>query len=197
MPKTQREQLLVFVGVLAFLGAAAYWYLVYAPQSAAMVTTAAKVDTLEANLIKLKAAVGRNSTTQLKEQSRQYAANLQVMRQLVPTANEVTTLVDQISTAARRAGLDIAKLEPLGPEIGTDYDAYRYKLMINGNYHEIAEFVTNVGSLPRIVVPVGLIIGAVPPQQAATSKKSSQAIIDLHTYVAHTAPAPVVEKKGN
>ena len=37
---------------------------------------------------------------------------VEVMRRLVPTGNEVPALLEQVSNAARRAGLDISSVEP-------------------------------------------------------------------------------------
>jgi type IV pilus assembly protein PilO len=196
MPKTQREQGMVFVGVIALLAAAMYWYLVYSPKSAQLAIASAKVDTLEANLVALKARMGRNTTTELKDQAKSYAENMQLMRQLVPSASEVPTLIDQISTAARRAGLELGKIEPIGPEIGADFDAHRFNMTVTGNYHTIAEFVTNVGSLSRIVVPVKLTMGAVPLTAAGDPRKTVVTMVELHTFVAHSAPPSATPEKG-
>ena len=113
------------------------------------------------------------------------------MRQLVPASNELPTLLDQISTSARRAGLEVSKFEPMGPEQGQDFDAFRYRLTVQGGYHDITEFLSNVGSMSRIVVPVNVLMGALPNQ--GPGKKAVTTVFELHTYVAHTAPAPAAK----
>jgi type IV pilus assembly protein PilO len=187
MPQTQREQLMVVVAVLALLGAAAYWYYAYSPGKTAVAAVEEHADSLEASVQRTKADLARGTVNQLREQTKAYADNLALMRQLVPTSNELSTLLDQISTTARRVGLDVGKIQPLGPEVGTDFDAYRYEFNLTGKYHEIASFLTNVASLPRIVVPVNLIMGA-NATPAANGDNSTVAAFQLHTYVAHTAP---------
>src|SRR5688572_4741579 len=83
-------------------------------------------------------------------------AELAVMRQLVPTSNEVPALLDQVSTAARRAGLELGAVEPEPVIVGDQFDTYRYRMALFGTYHEVAEFLTNVGSLGRIIAPINL-----------------------------------------
>lgn len=187
MPKTQREQTMVFVALLGFVAAGGYYYFAYAPKSAELATRAAYVDTLEEHNSLAKVQSGGAFTSQMKAQIEEYGANLQLMRQLVPTSNEVPALLDQVSTAARRAGLDIGKVEPLGPESSTEFqfDAHRYKLTVTGGYHDVAEFLTNVGSLPRIMVPLNVAMTAVPQNGPRPDpKRSVTTVFELHTFVA-------------
>jgi type IV pilus assembly protein PilO len=183
MPKTQREQTMVLIALLGFVAAGAYYWFAYAPQSTVLATRAAYLDTLEEKNALYKVQASGSSTSELKAQAEEYGANLQLMRQLIPTSNEVPALLDQVSTAARRAGLDIGKVEPLGPESSSqfNFDAHRYKLTVTGGYHAIAEFLTNVGSLPRIMVPLNVQMTATqnnpPPNRAATT------VFELHTFV--------------
>ena len=67
------------------------------------------------------------------------------MRQLVPTANEVPALLEQVSTAARQTGLDISGVTPLGVIPGDVFDTYRYRVGVTGSYHRISQFLNNVG----------------------------------------------------
>jgi type IV pilus assembly protein PilO len=189
MPQTQREQGMILIAFLGFAAAGAYWYFAYAPKSAELATKSAYVDTLEErnSLEKVRSA---GSTSEMKAQIEEYGANLQLMRQLIPTSNEVPALIDQVSTAARRAGLDIGKVEPLGVETSTQFhfDALRYKFTVTGPYHDVAEFLTNVGSLPRIMVPLNIQMQAgAQPGPRPDPKKAVTTVFELHTYVSRAA----------
>ena len=189
MPQSQREQGMILIAFLGFAAAGAYWYFAYAPKSAELATKSAYVDTLEErnSLEKVRSA---GSTSEMKAQIEEYGANLQLMRQLIPTSNEVPALIDQVSTAARRAGLDIGKVEPLGVESSTQFhfDALRYKFTVTGPYHDIAEFLTNVGSLPRIMVPLNIQMQAgAQPGPRPDPKKAVTTVFELHTYVSRAA----------
>jgi type IV pilus assembly protein PilO len=77
--------------------------------------------------------------------------------------------------------------------LGDRFDAYRYTVTIIGGYHQLGEFLANVGSLPRIVAPVNFSIvqGSANAQraQARTSEKGAlAATVTLQAYVEKTAP---------
>ncbi len=202
MPQTQREQLMVIIGVLGLLGAGAYWYYVYGPQTTIVATETAKLDTLNMEIDKLKTQLQAGQIQRLKQEAKDYAQSVEVMRKLVPTGNEVPELLDQISNAARRAGLEARTFNPLGPEIGQDFDAYRYALAVTGGYHDVAAFITHIASLPRIVVPMAVTVSVPQNAQQAGApidpKRTTQVVFEAHTYVAHTsAPRPATAKGNN
>jgi len=197
MPQTQREQLMVFVGVLGFLGAGAYWYYAYSPATARLAVESVKIDSLNENIETLKTALKSGTIDVVKAQAQAYSENLDAMRRLVPTGNEVVELLDQISNSARRAGLELGKLNPLGVETGVDFDAYRYALSVTGGYHDVAAFLTNIGSLPRIVVPTNVQINVASANAGVQDpKRTVVTTFEVHTYVAHTAPPPTAKGGG-
>jgi type IV pilus assembly protein PilO len=185
MPVTQREQLMVIIGFLGLAGAGLFWYYKYGPETTKLAVQSAKLDTLEDEISSIKTALQRGTVAQLNAQAKAYSANLSAMQELIPTKNMVPGLLEQISTAARRTGLDVGNIQPLGVEAGADFEAHKYQLTINGGYHEIAGFLTNVSSLSRIVVPMHIQMGALPVPQTGQidPRKTSQAIVQLHTFV--------------
>jgi type IV pilus assembly protein PilO len=111
------------------------------------------------------------------------------MRQLVPTSNEVPALLEQVSTAARRVDLDINTVTPEPVIEGDQFDTYRYKLTVIGGFHPLTEFLTNVGSLTRIVAPVNLDLEPTTGQElSGTRAKRGQSVLtskfEIQTYVA-------------
>ncbi len=195
-PKTQREQLMMLGCVVAFALAGAYWNYVYAPKGVELAAMQGRADSLEArnNSARLEAAKGNAST--LKAEAEQFARDLEVMRQLVPTGNEVPALLEQVSTAARRVGLDLSAVEPSPVIEGDQFDTYRYKIAVTGGYHSIAEFLANVGSLTRIVAPVNVSLVAANANSRAGARQSAnqasalETKFEIQTYVAKTAAAP-------
>ena len=115
-----------------------------------------------------------------------------MLRQLVPTRNEVPALLEQVSTAARRVGLDLSDVQPEAVVTGAQFDVHRYTISVNGHYHAIARFLTNVGSLTRIVAPINLQL--TPTSRALTrvlpkETRLLEARLQIQTYVAHSAGA--------
>ncbi|HEU4569271.1 MAG TPA: type 4a pilus biogenesis protein PilO, partial [Gemmatimonadales bacterium] len=67
---------------------------------------------------------------------------------------------------------------------------HRWDLVVLGDYDEVGEFLSDVASLPRIVVPVDLKIGAAPPTVAQSFGDSTgsllQATFSVRTFVKTT-----------
>jgi type IV pilus assembly protein PilO len=190
---TKREQSLVGIGVAAVLVLALYWYFLYKPKAAEMAVTQAHVDSLDKKNQQAKADIAQGSLQKLRAQSAEYEQSLRVMRQLVPRSNEVPALLEDISTAARRVGLDLATVEPMPVLPGEQFDTYRYKLAVIGGFHPVGQFLSNVGSLNRIIAPVTMAIKIHPVADKTKARiKKGESLIDtefqVQTYVARTTP---------
>lgn len=193
LPQNQRDQIMVAVCVLSLGLAGAYWYLMWAPKNVELATMQAHVDTLVAQNQLAQKEIASGSATKLKDEADKYGRLLILMRQLVPTANEVPTLLEQISTAARQTGMDIGDVTPLGVIGGDVFDTYRYKIGITGSYHRIGQLLSNIGSLGRIVAPMNLSLLPTARDQSTLKRRPGEANLDatfdIQTYVAR-APLP-------
>lgn len=190
---TKREQSLAGIGFAALLLLAAYWYFLYKPKAQELAATQAHVDSLDRKNQQAKADLAQGSLQKLRAQSAEYEQSLRVMRQLVPRSNEVPALLEDISTAARRVGLDLATVEPMPVLPGEQFDTYRYKLAVIGGYHPVGQFLSNVGSLNRIIAPVTMTIKVHPVADKTKARvKKGESLIDtefqVQTYVARTTP---------
>jgi len=193
LPTNQRDQIMLVVCVLALGLAGAYYQYLWSPKNDQLTTLSARVDTLVAQNEVAQRTVASGTAAKLRAEAEEYGRMLGVMRQLVPVANEVPTPLDQVSTAARQAGLDIGDVTPLGVIGGDVFDTYRYKMAVTGPYHRIARFLSNVGSLTRIVAPMNLSL--LPTSRDVKSLRISpkeqmlDANFEIQTYVAKTGPA--------
>jgi type IV pilus assembly protein PilO len=137
-----------------------------------------------------KADVAKGSATKMKQEAEEYARELAVLRHLIPTENEVPSLLESISSAARHAGLELSDVQPDGVVNGDQFDTYRYKLGVTGPYHQVAAFLSNVGSLSRIVAPINLSVSPTTRTGEIKPKKLEQfldARFQVQTYVAHAS----------
>jgi len=196
--------LLVIVAV-ALIGL--YYAYVFSPKADVLASLQAHVDSLDVNNQRAKAELAKGNVDQLRAEAVKLQENLEVMRQLVPTSNEVPALLEQVSTAARRVGLDLATVKPQPVVEGEQFDTYRYQVAVIGDYHALGEFLANVGSLTRIVAPVNLALSPLGSGAAADQRKkalkNNNSVLDsrfeLQTYVAKTAaprPAPAGGSKS-
>jgi len=190
---TKKEQTYAALGLAAVLLLGAYWYFLYKPKAAELAVTQAHVEALDKKNQEARADIAQGSLQKLRAQSAEYDQSLKVMRQLVPRSNEVPALLEDISTAARRVGLDLATVEPMPVLAGEQFDTYRYKLAVIGGYHPVGQFLSNVGSLSRIIAPVTMAIKLHPIADKTKARvRKGESLVDtefqVQTYVARTTP---------
>jgi type IV pilus assembly protein PilO len=196
---TKNEQMMVAVATIALLLAGAYWYFMYQPERENLLAVATRVDTLEARNRQARVDMARGTAEQFATEAAAYEQNLKLMRMLVPTSNEVPVLIEDVSTAARRVGLDLAKIEPNPVIPGEQFDTYRYNLGVVGGYHAISQFLSNIGSLNRIMAPDGVTLKVTTDKAAPPGAKKKgmtpiapttkvEATFQVQTYVTRTTP---------
>ncbi len=199
-PTNQRDQAKFLIGFAAIALAVLYWMYPYSARNEQLVVDEARVVSLEEANQHASREFAKGSIETLRTQAAENRSALTVMRRLVPTGNEVPALLEEVSTAARRAGLDVGGVVPEQVIPGDRFDTYRYTITILGGYHQFGEFLANVGSLPRIVAPVNFSIASSSSGTYRSTKvKTSNAAaltstITLQTYVEKTAP-PVRSKE--
>jgi len=189
---TKRDQTLISAMVITIALAGAYGYFMYMPKREQLAAIEQHVNVLEKKNQQARADLASGSVAKLKAQAAEYEASLKVLQQLVPTTNEVPALLENVSTAARRVGLDLASVEPMPVIVGEQFDTYRYRLSVKGGYHALAGFLTNVGSLDRIIAPVALDVKEQSPQERKKARlKEGESALDtdfqIQTYIAHPA----------
>ncbi len=193
LPTNQRDQAKLVIGFVAVALAVVYWMYPYTAKEQELVEIESRVTSLETANQRAARQAASDSIETVRNQAAENRSVLTVMRRLVPTGNEVPALLEEISTAARRAGLDVGGVVPEAVIPGDRFDTYRYTVTIIGGYHQFGEFLANVGSLPRIVAPVNFSISPGSPSgyragQMRTSEKDALAsTITLQTYVEKTA----------
>ena len=152
------------------------------------------VKTLEAQTDSAKRELARGTVEDLRHKLESYRASLSLLRRLVPERNEVPNLLDDISTRAKIRGVNLAEVSPLPEERGpAPFTTYKYNMRVMGHYDQIGEFLGDIASLQRIIVPVDLTIA---PANAASAKAlgdSSGAMLEakfqIRTYVKSASAA--------
>jgi type IV pilus assembly protein PilO len=111
----------------------------------------------------------------------------------VPESNEVPNLLDDITTRAKIRGVEVALFSPGAITAGpTPFSTHRWELRVYGHYDQVGEFLSDIASLPRIVVPVDLKVSIAPASVATTYADTTggllQAGFGVLTYVKATLP---------
>lgn len=200
LPQNPRDQKLFIMGLLAVGLVGVYQQLYWAPKHTEQVALAARLDTLDSLNVVAKAEVAKGNSAKMKAEGDAFSRELAVLRHLVPTTNEVPALLESISNSARRAGLEISEFTPDGVMNGDHLDTYKYKLGVTGPYHQIAEFLANVASLPRIVAPINLTLAPTGRAVLERRPKRGEVFLDakfgVQTYVEHVAPPTLTPAKA-
>ncbi len=137
-------------------------------------TRMAEVDSMRDTLVTLRAQIdtakrdlASGSVEDVRKRAEAYKATLEIMRTLVPDQNEVADLLDDILIRAKVRGLSTSGFVPQAPQPGPEpFDTYLFQMSVIGHYHQVGEFLTDVASLRRIIVPGEVSIVAAAADQA-------------------------------
>jgi type IV pilus assembly protein PilO len=192
LPARDRDKyMLIAIVAVIGIGYAFYDYM-WSPKNEELNASQMHTDSLVVINQRAKSELAQGKTQELKAEADRYSNDLEVMRRLVPTGNEVPALLEQVSTAARRVGLDIADVQPLPLLQGDQYDAYKYRLSVRGDFHQLGLLLANIGSLQRIVAPINLTLAPVNATGPGAYKRARtqpvEARFEIQTYVARTLP---------
>lgn len=185
------KQVRIVVMVAAAGVAVLFWMYVRRPMVEAQAAQRDSIAAFQAQVDSAKRDLREGTHEQIEARIADYNSSLEIMRQLVPTQSEVTALVDDISRRAGRRGVVVARVAPLSPESRPPYEVQRYSFRVIGHYDQIGAFLTDIASLPRIMVPANLSLAPVDPsvqqQFADTSGALLEGRFELRTFVKSAA----------
>ncbi len=194
LPTDQRGQILALLILVALTGGYFFWTKKHTPDVAQINAANQESDSLERIVAAAKADLASGSIEDLRRRVEEYQGSLELMRRLVPERNEVPTLIDDISTKAKVRGVNLGKIQPLAPEPGQPFDTYRYRLEVYGHYDQIGEYLADIASLPRIVVPQEVTLTMASPQAQKLLADTAGALLlaefTIRTFVKAAVPPP-------
>jgi type IV pilus assembly protein PilO len=194
LPTDQRGQILALLILVAVVGGYFGWTKVLSPQNVQIGVAHRQSDSLQTIVDAAKRDLASGTVEELRRRVEEYQGSLELMRRLVPERNEVPTLIDDITTKAKVRGVTLGKFAPLSPEPGSPFDTYRYRLEVYGHYDQIGEYLADIASLPRIVVPEEVILSMATPaaQKLLGDTLGSLLLADfsIRTFVKSKTPPP-------
>lgn len=200
IPTDQRGQIMALLVLVALAGGYFFWTKVHNPQSEKISLARHEADSLEAIVAAAKQDLASGSIEDLRRRVEEYRGSLELMRRLVPERNEVPTLIDDISTRAKVRGVTLGKIQPLTAEPGAPFDTYRYRLEVYGHYDQIGEYIADIASLPRIVVPQDVALSSASPQAQKLLGDTLGALLlaefTIRTFVKAAGPPPGTPATG-
>jgi type IV pilus assembly protein PilO len=198
IPKDKRGQALMFLTILAL--AALYFVWGGLPVGGVPGISQLNVrrdsvqralDSVQTQVRNAQRDVRAGTVAQLERALAEYRASLDLMRQLVPASEEVPNLLDDVSSRAKVRGANVVNFVPQPLESGTPFDTKRVRVTVTGDYDQIGEFLSDVASLPRIIVPQDLQIQRITSPTADSALRARQllqASFQIRTYVKPPVP---------
>jgi type IV pilus assembly protein PilO len=135
-----------------------------------------------------KKELARGSVADVRKRLESYRSSLMLLRRLVPERNEVPNLLDDISTRSKIRGVTLSQVVPQPVEPGpAPFDTYSYNMSVIGRYDQIGQFLADVASLQRIIVPYNLSVAAANSNSARALGDTTGALLEarfqIRTYV--------------
>jgi type IV pilus assembly protein PilO len=143
---------------------------------------------LEAATDSAKKELARGSVADVRKRLESYRGSLMLLRRLVPERTEVPNLLDDISTRSKIRGVTLSQVVPQPVEPGpAPFDTYSYNMSVIGRYDQIGQFLADVASLQRIIVPYNLSVAAANATSAKALGDTTGALLEarfqIRTYV--------------
>ncbi len=151
------------------------------------------LNAVQAQTDSAKRELAKGTAEDLRKELDTHRASLALLRQMVPEMNEVPNLLDAISTRAKIRGVNLAQVIPL-PEVAgpAPFNTYTYNMSVLGHYDEIGEFLADIASLPRIIVPQGVAMAQAPKNSAKILGDTTGALLEakfqIRTFVKSAEP---------
>jgi type IV pilus assembly protein PilO len=147
-----------------------------------------------------KKELARGTVADVRKRLETYRASLVMLRRLVPERNEVPNLLDDISTRSKIRGVTLSQVVPQPVEPGpAPFDTYKYNMSVIGRYDQIGQFLADVASLQRIIVPYDVTVAAATSSAAKVLGDSTNALLEakfqVRTYV--KSPSSEGEASGS
>jgi type IV pilus assembly protein PilO len=153
---------------------------------------------LQASTDSAKRELARGTVEDLRKRLDTYRGSLALLRRLVPERNEVPNLLDDISSRGRIRGVTLSQVVPMPVEAGpVPFDTYKYNMSVIGRYDQIGQFLADVASLQRIIVPYDLSLDQANTTAAKALGDTTGALLEAKFQVRTFVKSPTPEGQAS
>ncbi len=145
---TKIQRLLIYLGTFLVLGGG-YYYFVFSPRYEALESARETLKRQESNLASFK--VKARSLAEYEKQMAEVQEKFNIAMKALPDNKEVPALLTGISKAGTNAGLEFRLFQPEAVVNKEFYKEIPLSMVVNGGYHQVADFFFQVADLNRIV----------------------------------------------
>jgi type IV pilus assembly protein PilO len=182
LPRDTAAQKRVLLGVLPLLAAFGYYYVLHAPRATEAAALETRVEKLTQQNGAMRTVVARYGAD-LPQRLAVYEENVRLLERLIPHREDVPRLIYQITENAMSSGVELAVIRPGSEEAGDFYTRQTFELQVLGEYHGVADYLTSIGSLGRIVRPHDIKLSVETPRPNGDASPMLRAIFRIEVYV--------------
>ncbi|HEX2165881.1 MAG TPA: type 4a pilus biogenesis protein PilO [Longimicrobiales bacterium] len=182
LPQDPQKQKLVLAGLLPVLLAFGYYYFYHTKRVTEAEALQENVERLEVSNAGMQQIIGRYGAD-FQQRLAVYQAHLGQLEELIPRREDVPVLISQITSRAEEIGVQLAALNPAAELPGEFYSRQSYEIQVLGTYHSIGEYMTAIGSLPRIVKSTALKLNTDQPATEAGESPTLRASFNIETFI--------------
>ncbi len=166
---------------MALAVAAAYYLYAYKPKAVAIADAQERIEELTFQNETAERRIG--NLQELRDRLSLGERQFEALRELVPASSEVPDIYEAIATEAQALNVKLLSVSPAVPvqDSGAYFMRQEWQIEIEGEYHNVGEFLTRVASFDRIVRPdvTTLSTGSRTP----SGRQLVRARFELETYV--------------
>jgi len=187
MTTQEKQRLHGLLIVLAIVAGVVFWMMWRDPQVARQQALQTEIDSLTRQVNAARRDLASGTVESIRQRNADYEVTLERMKQLVPTGNDVATLIDEIASRARRNGVEITEMGAPVEELGEPFNIVRYNWAVVGHYDQIGIMMSDIAQLSRIMVPYELSLTPAEMTDQRTAGDTSGALLRaefmLRTFV--------------
>jgi type IV pilus assembly protein PilO len=197
LPSDPGNQKKLLIGVIPLLALFAYHQLAHGKrvEEAELLEDRLEQLTVTNNAAKILAQQGG---PELERKLAIYEQHMRQLEELIPKREEVAELLYTVTLRVQSANVDLVGMKPEAQDPSSFYTRHIYEMGVRGTYHDIGVFLSDIGSLSRIVTPTQLKL-TLPTQPE--SNREGEPLLDANfrivTYVVPDAVTLPAEGEEN
>jgi type IV pilus assembly protein PilO len=187
LPTDPQQQRKLLIGLAPLLLVFAYYQFMHTGRTERIGEMETHLESLETTNAAAK-VIAAQGGPELQRRLAIYEEHMTRLEELIPNREEVAELLHSMGLRAQGAGVELTRMKPEADEPGAYYTKRTYEMGVSGTYHDVGLFLSEVGSLPRIVTPTELVLAKDPTQ---TTKQGTPLVDAGFRIVTYVLPDPL------
>jgi type IV pilus assembly protein PilO len=141
----KRRTVYILSGIALVAVVVVAWFMLISPLRTKIAETTAQVEAQQKNLATAKAKLARMEETKLQAEKNQ--GRLIELSKMVPSQDELPSLLLQIQDLATESGIEVMSIAPSKGSAGQGFEVVLLGLQFNGTYFDVNDFIYRIEQL--------------------------------------------------